>query len=380
MSEKALKELLEPHLCRQMQSKRAWRRAWEIGFPTRKTESFKKHDLASLLHDREKSDAPLSIDGELPSGVTMLSYKEAKNSHEVFLQNLSEKSIRRETSIFPMLNEACSEEGLFFHVTSDIKNPIRIEDLAKEEGVISFRKIVIFVARGKKVDFVLERKVFEKVSHNLVIEVILESGAHCRMIDLEIKGSDTACSMVHVRAQVKQDAHFAHYSATRGGLMSRTDYHVELLGEGSETDLRGVWSLDKKRTAHTEIRIEHKAPHTRSNQHFKGVLKGKSRSTFDGKIYVESEAQKTEAYQLNNNLILDEGAAAFAKPNLEIFADDVKATHGATITELSDEEIFYLTTRGIDTRHAKELLTKGFTAAIVNQFFDARAKEAAREL
>lgn len=374
MTQEVLKEMLSPHVCDDVQSNRAWKRAWEIGFPTRKNESFKKHDLASLLVQRSKSNHPLKVREEKIDGVTMLTLKEAKASHEVFLQNISSKAIDRETNLFCMLNEACCDDGLFFHVTKDLEKPIWIDDVVEQEGSIFLRKIVIFVARGKRADFVLQRKLLPNVSCNCVVEVILEHGAHCRMIDLDLEGNEDASSMMHVRAQVKQDAHFAHYSATKGGALTRSDFYVELLGEYSEVDLQGVWMLDQKRTSHTEIRIEHKAPNTRSNQHYKGVLKDKSRSTFDGKIYVESIAQKTEAYQLNNNLVLDLGAAAFSKPNLEIFADDVKASHGATITELNDDEIFYLMTRGINKREAKELLTKGFTDAIVNQFFDEEAR------
>lgn len=374
MTHEALKEKLEPHLLTDIQGKRAWERAWEIGFPTKKTESYKKHDLQALLQEREKFNAPLELRGELPKGVTCLEMSQARQSHEIFLQNLSQKALARETTLFPLINEALCEDGLFFHVTKDADAPIWIDDVIENSSAIMLRKIVIYVSKGRHVDFVLQRKLLSNVSSNFVIEVVLDKGAHARIIDLSLKGAEDSCSMMHIRAQVKEEAHFAHYSATNGGALYRTDFHVELLGERSEADLRGVWMLDQKRTSHIDIRIEHKAENTRSNQHFKGILKDKSRSTFDGKIYVESQAQKTEAYQLNNNLILDNGATAFSKPNLEIFADDVKASHGATITELNEDEIFYLRTRGIGKKQAKELLTKGFTDAIVNQFFNEEAK------
>ena len=120
----------------------------------------------------------------------------------------------------------------------------------------------------------------------------------------------------------------------------------------------GCWT--KKRESHTNVHIEHQAPHCRSHQLFKGVLTDVSRSSFEGKIYVKQAAQKTEAYQLNNNLLLSDRANADSKPNLEIFADDVKASHGATVGQLDAEQLFYLRARGFTDNDAKNLLVDGY--------------------
>src|SRR5262249_47004993 len=117
--------------------------------------------------------------------------------------------------------------------------------------------------------------------------------------------------------------------------------------------------------AHTHAIVEHQAPHTTSMQRFKGVLNGHSQSSFEGKILVHPEAQKTQAYQLNNNLLLSRGAIAQSKPNLEVFADDVKASHGATFSQLERDKLFYLNTRGIDFNLARRLLIWGFCREMI---------------
>jgi Fe-S cluster assembly protein SufD len=113
--------------------------------------------------------------------------------------------------------------------------------------------------------------------------------------------------------------------------------------------------------------VEHKAPNTCSLQHFKGVLHDCSQSSFEGKIKVDSEAQGTRAYQLNNNLLISRGAIANSKPNLEIFADDVKASHGATVSQLNEEELFYLYTRGLAPDQAKEILLNAYLQEILRE-------------
>ena len=119
--------------------------------------------------------------------------------------------------------------------------------------------------------------------------------------------------------------------------------------------------------AHTYVHVEHQAPHTRSNQKFKNVVSGKGRTSFEGKIYVQPEAQQTQAYQLCNTLLLSDEGRAYSKPNLEIFADDVKASHGATVGQVDEESLFYLLARGVPKREAKQLLIEGFLMEILDE-------------
>ena len=165
---------------------------------------------------------------------------------------------------------------------------------------------------------------------------------------------------------MKRDSRLHFLSVSRGAKLARTSIKVQLLEENCEALLQGLNVLDLDLQKHTHVLVEHVAPCCRSRQHFKGILRGKSRSSFEGKILVRPEAQKTEAYQLNNTLLLSDEAMGFAKPNLEIFADDVKASHGATVCQLNEEELFYCRSRGIPLPLAQETLAAGFCNEILN--------------
>jgi Fe-S cluster assembly protein SufD len=158
-----------------------------------------------------------------------------------------------------------------------------------------------------------------------------------------------------------------HLSVTQGPRLTRHSLRAVLNGENSDALLQGLWHLKGLSQAHTHVEVEHAAPSARSLQKFKGILNDHSQSSFEGKIFVRPIAQKTEAYQLNNNLLLGDHSIAYAKPNLEIFADDVKASHGATMAQLDEEQLFYLKSRGITETDAKALLIDGFRHEMIDQ-------------
>jgi Fe-S cluster assembly protein SufD len=170
------------------------------------------------------------------------------------------------------------------------------------------------------------------------------------------------------RAVLKKDSAFTSVIAENGGECYRDDYKVALVGSNADVHLNGVSMLDGKYQSHTHVLVDHQAPECRSLQVFKNALNGFSKSSFEGKIYVHKIAQKTQAFQLNNNLILNEGAVCNSKPNLEIFADDVKASHGATFGSLDQEQLFYFLTRGISEKTAKNMLVQGFCIEIIEKF------------
>ena len=154
------------------------------------------------------------------------------------------------------------------------------------------------------------------------------------------------------------------FTFSKGACTERHDIQVSLEGERSEVDLKGLSLPAHKDEMHHYIDVRHMAPNCRSNQHYKTALMGRARSSFEGKIFVEKEAQQTEAYQLNNNLLLSPKAHAMSKPNLEILADDVKASHGATVTRPKEDELFYLQTRGLSKKEAEWHLARGFCAEL----------------
>jgi Fe-S cluster assembly protein SufD len=166
---------------------------------------------------------------------------------------------------------------------------------------------------------------------------------------------------------LKRSSRFEAWNVLSGGQLSRFSSRISLNGENGEALLQGIWMLNENHQAHTHVVMDHHAPHCHSLQKFKGVMADISQASFEGKILVRQPAQKTEAYQLNNNLILGDHAIAYSKPNLEIFADDVKASHGATVTQIDEEQLFYLNSRGIGSSDAKKLLVQGFCREIIDQ-------------
>lgn len=201
---------------------------------------------------------------------------------------------------------------------------------------------------------------------NGVIDLSIEEGAQVHLSQTSVQEPENSWHFEALRAVLKRDSKLVAVSATDGSQTVRHDYRVALAGENAEGLLNGMWHLKGKREAHSHVLMEHEAAHCRSMQLFKGALHDRSRSSFEGKIYVHSEAQKTDAFQLNQNILLDEGANADSKPNLEIFADDVKASHGSTVGRLDPEQIHYMQTRGISEAEAKKLLVEGYCREVID--------------
>jgi Fe-S cluster assembly protein SufD len=160
---------------------------------------------------------------------------------------------------------------------------------------------------------------------------------------------------------------FSSHSIDLGGALVRNDMNAVLDGEGIDCALDGLYMVAGRQHVDNHTRIDHVKPHCSSRELYKGVLGGRSRGVFNGKIYVHKDAQKTDAKQTNKNLLLSEDAVVNTKPQLEIYADDVKCTHGSTIGQLDQEAIFYLRSRGVDLEAARDLLTYAFASEMIGR-------------
>jgi Fe-S cluster assembly protein SufD len=211
-----------------------------------------------------------------------------------------------------------------------------------------------------------------------LLDVALEEDAYLHYSNL-VRGNDKGWHFDAFRASLKSGSRLQTVHFMDGAKSARQDIHVRLNAPHARAELKGINLLKKSRGAHFRIFMDHQAPLCHSMQLFKGVLCGASQSSFEGKIYVEKNAQKTEAYQLNHHLILKDQAQASSKPNLEIYADDVKASHGATVSQLCEKQLHYLKTRGLSNEGAKELLISAFCREILDQipykFLQKRLRE-----
>jgi Fe-S cluster assembly protein SufD len=215
---------------------------------------------------------------------------------------------------------------------------------------------------------------------NLVNRIMVGRGAqlrHDRLQQGEVAGSLIGRTIYCIAA----DARLTQSLATLGGALVRNEIEALIDGRGVELQLNGLYLTRARQHVDNAIRVDHAAPGSVSDQFYKGVLDGEARAVFAGKIVVRRDAQKTNAYQANNNLLLSPDVEIDTKPELEIFADDVKCSHGATSGELDERELFYLRSRGLDRATARSMLTFAFADEVIERFANpAVAVQAKREL
>ena len=199
-----------------------------------------------------------------------------------------------------------------------------------------------------------------------VIDVNVKPGARINHYRIQRESGD-AFHIATTKARTSRDSAYETTSINLGGLLARHDIEVTLDDEGSHCAVDGLYLIGAEQHSDTHSLIDHRHPHGTSRQLYKGVLDGKSRAVFNGKVFVRHGAQQTDAQQTNKNLLLSEEARVDTKPQLEIFADDVKCAHGAAVGQLSEDELFYLESRGINPALARNMLTYGFAEEVIER-------------
>jgi Fe-S cluster assembly protein SufD len=209
---------------------------------------------------------------------------------------------------------------------------------------------------------------------NAVTEILAGDNAAVEHIKLQDEAAD-AFHIATIAGEFGRASNVTVHSFALGAKLSRTNIRAKLAGEGLECILNGLYLTKDEQLADHHMIVEHAQPHCASHEYFNGILDDKSKGVFHGRIYVHPIAQKTDAKQTNKNLLLSDDATADTKPQLEIYADDVKCTHGATIGQLNDESIFYLRSRGLDTRTARRMLIHAFAGEIIERIKCEPARE-----
>ena len=352
--------------------KKAHQQLKALGLPSKKDGAFQYMPLLKLLQDDlQDSEKTLCEAGDVffhngclvhaaHTECEMLPLGDAFTKYSAYLNHAAAGILKRETNPFALAASALCEEGVFIYVPpgKQFENPITIA--SQVDTSVAFHKVHILVGKGSKVTIEVDGPVQEEGTfHEFLIEGSVEMGGELSIVS-KGKSAHQGYYLESVRINQKRDSKSTYYAESVGGKASRYDAVVTLAEENAETTIEGVHELRDKNQAHTHLLVHHKAPNCRSYQHVKNGLFDSAVSSFEGKIYVEKEAQQTDAYQLNNNLVLGEKARAYSKPNLEIFADDVSASHGSTTGQLSEEELFYLQTRGLVKSEAETLLVRAF--------------------
>lgn len=304
----------------------------------------------------------------LPSKIVIMSLEEAaKSSYASFLEHRQKMLLAEENDPMALLNGACSTDGIFVYIPPKMRLELPLECLFVQVDPLSVHATPrIHILVGKESHVALITTSEGGALFNGYLDIALEEQAS--LLHVSYSGEHKKdFGFFSVRASLKKESLLRSIICNYGSSCQREDYRVSLLGEKAKVELLGLSVLTESGHFHANMHVEHKAPGCFSEQKFKQVLAGQSRSSFTGTIFVEQCAQQTQAYQLSRSLILSEGAMACAKPNLEIFADDVKASHGATIAQIDEEQRLYLQSRGIPSEMAGALLTQGFCDEILGE-------------
>ena len=277
-----------------------------------------------------------------------------------------------EEDAFAALNTAFFQDGAFIEVAAGQKvaTPIHLLFIAttEENGATWHPRNVFVAGEGSRVT-ILESYVSTVDAPyftNAVTDLVLGNGAvveHCKFQD----ESPAAYHIAGVHAYLGRGCNFISHSIATGGRLSRNNIRTHLAGEGVECILNGLYLTRGDQLADHHMVVEHAQPHCNSHEYYNGILDGRSRGVFHGRILVRPAAQKTDAKQTNKNLLLSEDATVDTKPQLEIYADDVKCTHGATVGQLNEESIFYLRARGLGAETARRMLIHAFAGEIIER-------------
>lgn len=304
----------------------------------------------------------------LPDGIRVSSIAALLDSDPEMLQRHLGTAIRFRQQGFTALNDAWFVDGAAIVVDANAVVTAPIHLLYFSTGTGSSYPRTLIVAGANSQLSVVESFAGTETTYvtNAITEVLSAEGAHVDHYKVNRESLQahhvSSTHLLLARASV-----FSTHNISLGGRLTRNDINATLDGEGIECTVNGLYLADGDRLVDTHTAIDHAKPHCHSYEIYKGVLDGRSRGVFNGKIFVREDAQKTDAKQTNQVLLLSDDATIDTKPQLEIYADDVKCTHGATVGQLSAESLFYLRARGIGKDDARALLIHAFAEDIVER-------------
>ncbi|MFN2119990.1 MAG: Fe-S cluster assembly protein SufD [Anaerolineales bacterium] len=304
-------------------------------------------------------------------GVIFTDLRTGQAQHPEVFDRILGQTVNVEEGKFAAMAGALADSGVLLYVPRNtrLEQPLHSVLWGPGGGRAYMSHILVFLDDGAAATYVHESASPTESSDSLhagIVEIKLGSGAQLRFVELQSWGQHM-WNFTHERVRVERDANLDWIFGAIGSKLTKNFSELDLAGEGSTGRMSGFYFTDGIQHLDHDTQQNHLAPHTTSDLLFKGALKGHSRSVWQGMIYVAKGAEKTDGYQANRNLILDEGARADSIPGLEILADDVRCTHGATVGRLEEEPLFYLESRGIPPADATRLAVRGFFDPIMQR-------------
>ncbi len=371
----------------------------ELGIPTTKLENWKYTNVSQLTKtdfNLEKSaSADKTIAEIIPelkaNRLVFLNGKYLENQSNIIDKNITIKSLKKafkedkaiveehfakyanfQKEAFTALNTAYTIEGTFIHIPKGVNlaYPILVHYLSDGDHAIAIHPRNLLVAEENSTATMIEIFQSENTASaftNTVSEIVVAKYANIDMYKVQID-NDKTFNIGSTYVDQQTESTYSNTVITLSGKLVRNNLRIALNGEHCEAYMNGLYiPMQSKQIIDNHTFVDHAMPNCYSNEYYKGVMDGKGTGVFNGKILVRQDAQQTNAFQSNKNILLSDDATINTKPELEIYADDVKCSHGATIGQLDKEALFYLRSRGMTEKGAKKLLTRAFAGDIIEK-------------
>ena len=341
-------------------------------FQIREKIDHSKSKLNFSKYIKEKTITLISYNGHfieynkpLPNGLKILS-----GFNHLKLNNFNENLTLKYNSTFELMNLAFMDSGFTIIVEKNtfIKKPIQFLFLSESnDNLMTTPRIHLYLKENSSITFI-EEHIDKKGSffHNISTHIELNNNSSLNHIRIQSNSLSTTC-INNIKVKQDRNSKYNFIQFSDGSELSRLNLKSNLNAPGSESSISGISLSKKGQHIDNNIIINHKAPHCVSRQNFKSILKDNSSGVFNGRTIVKKNAQKTNSSQSNKNILLSENAKMHSNPQLEIYADDVKCSHGSSSGQIDDETLFYLRSRGLDTVASKTLLLRGFVSEIFSE-------------
>ena len=338
---------------------------------------------STLVFVNGKLDEDSSVVSNLPDGVIVKSLKTAAAENPEMVERYFNKANNFENDYFALLNTVRFEDGAFIFIPKEVKfdRPIHLVYITRgEANTVSFPRNLIVAERHAEftvVEEYLGEDDYEYLTTSFT-EILLAEESHMSHVRLQKDGLK-AYHVNRIVSQLQRGADLQSYTVSLGAEIFRNDVRAVMQGEGSHATLDGLVLVSGTQLSDTHSIMDHQVAHCTSHQLHKTIVDAKATSVFNGKIFVRKDAQKTDAFQENHNLQLSLDGMVYTKPQLEIFADDVKCSHGATVGQTDKEQEFYLKSRGLSNSETREILTFGFATEVIESLPVESIKEDLRK-
>jgi Fe-S cluster assembly protein SufD len=307
----------------------------------------------------------------LEDGIIIGSFSDAIKKYPEIVEKHFARTLKSKNDFFRLLNTSYAQDGFFIYVPDGVnaRKSIQIVNIiSSEDNIFLQPRNLVIIGKNSKLSFIhCHDSVNQQSSFtNSLTEIYLDENSNIDYYKLQNLNNQSTL-INHIDIYQEANSNLSSNSIALNGGLIKDETFVEINGESSNSNVFGLYLMDKKQHIDNQVYIDHKRPNCYSNELFKGILDDEASGVFNGHVLVRQDSQKTQAFQRNKNILLSDTAKINTKPFLEIYADDVKCSHGATVGQLDNEAMFYLQSRGISEINARMLLMYAFAAEVINK-------------